>query len=98
MKCNSYNIFFKNFANDAKLSIIMCLQKKPMNVGRIARSVGQEQSAVSHNLQKLMLCKIVDVERKGKKRIYSLNKETIMPLLELVEKHRTTMCCNGCVK
>lgn len=98
MKCNSYNTFFKNFANDAKLEIIMCLQKKPMNVGMIAESVGQEQSAVSHNLKKLMLCKIVDVRKKGKERIYSLNKETIMPVLDLVQKHVKQTCCKGCVK
>ncbi len=98
MKCNSYNTFFKNFANDAKLEIIMCLQKKPMNVGMITTRVGREQSAVSHNLKKLMLCKIVDVKRKGKERIYSLNKETILPVLDLVQKHVKQTCCKGCTK
>ena len=79
-----------------RLQIIEELRKKPMSVGEICEQVGEEQSKISHNLKKLYECNFLDVKQDGKKRIYSLNKETIVPLLELVEKHVRTYCCDGC--
>lgn len=88
----SSNNFFMNFANKAKLDIIMSLKEKPMCVNEIIEKVGGEQSAVSHNLRKLEACHILNVEKKGRKRIYSLNKDTVIPMLKLVEKHVRKHC------
>jgi hypothetical protein len=37
-------------------------------------------------------CKIVNVKKKGKERVYSLNKDTIIPILSIVDKHAKKMC------
>ncbi len=98
MKCLSYNNFFCNFANRTKLSIITALAEREMSVKEIAEKVKAEQSAISHNLRKLLACHILEVRRKGKERIYSLNKETVMPVIKLAETHVKQYCPGGCCK
>jgi DNA-binding transcriptional ArsR family regulator len=69
-----------------------------MNVTEICNCLNQEQSRVSHNLKCMADCHFLTVKKKGKQRIYSLNKETILPLLNLVEKHVQKYCCKECGK
>ena len=96
MKSNTYHVFFTNLANPLKIEIILSLRQKPKNVTQIADSLKVEQSKVSHALKSLKGCNIVDVEQKGKERIYSLNKDTIVPMLQLIDKHSKTHCGGGC--
>jgi len=96
MNCNSYEIFFRNFSNKTKLDIIMALRNKPLSVNELVKILGDEQSKVSHSLTSLASCGILSVKQEGKKRIYSLNKETIMPLIELVSKHVEKHCTGRC--
>ena len=98
MKCSSYEDFFKNFANKTKFIIIMHLKNKPMSVNELSKKMGEEQSKISHNLAKLYKCNILTVKQKGKQRIYSLNKDTIVPLMNLVTKHVEKYCDKSCVR
>lgn len=98
MTKKSYYNFFVNLSNKTKFDIIMALKEKSMNVGEIVKKINAEQSAVSHNLKDLAECKIVEVKQKGKQRIYSLNKETVTPLLKIVEKHVCKCCKLNCPK
>ena len=98
MNCKSYNSFFQNFANKAKLDIILALKTGPKNVSKLCECGCGEQSAVSHNLKKLCDCNILFVETQGRERVYSLNKDTILPLLNLVEQHVKKHCCPRCTK
>ena len=97
MICKSYNYFFMNFANRANLEIIMLLRRSPLNVKTITEKTGMEQSAVSHNLRKLCNCNILNVEKRGRERVYSLNSESVVPIIELVEKH-VKKHCRSCTK
>lgn len=94
----SSNNFFMNFANKAKLDIILSLREGPLSVNKIIEKVNGEQSAVSHNLRKLESCHILHVRKKGRERIYSLNRDTVIPMLKLVEKHVRKHCFKGCKK
>jgi len=96
MKCHSYNTFFETIANKTRLSIVEALTKKPMSVTEICNELKQEQSKISHNLKILSDCHFIDSKKDGKKRIYSLNKDTIVPLMKLVSKHVTKHCCKDC--
>jgi DNA-binding transcriptional regulator GbsR (MarR family) len=69
--------------------------KKPMSVNELAKSIGQEQSMVSHNLKFLLECNFVNIMRDGKKRIYFANKETIGTLFNAVENHAKKFCPTG---
>ena len=70
--------------------------QKPKSVSEICKDINEEQSKVSHNLKKLMECHFLDVERQGKKRIYSLNKDTLLPILAMVSKHVHKYCKEVC--
>ena len=93
---SSYETFFVNFANKTKLDIILSLKEKPRSVSEIVKEIKVEQSAVSHSLKKLNECKIVEVHKKGKERIYSLNKETVIPMMNIVRMHVEKNCDKKC--
>jgi DNA-binding transcriptional ArsR family regulator len=96
---NNYNIFFTNLANPLKIGIILSLRVKEKNVSELVKDLKVEQSKLSHALQSLKACNIVNVNQKGKERVYSLNKNTIVPMLELIDKHASLYCnCSSCMK
>lgn len=89
---NKYYIFFGNLANPLKVEIISILKDKEMSVLELARELNVEQSKLSHALSSLKCCSIVQVRQDGKKRIYTLNKETILPMLKIIDKHEKEFC------
>ena len=95
MKCNAYHVFFGSLANPLKIEIITCLKNKPASVTELSKKLKVEQSKLSHALALLKHCHIVDVKKQGKSRIYSLNKKTILPILDILDKHREIFC-KGC--
>ena len=97
MKNNSYHIFFNNLANPLKIEIIGSLKKTSKSVKELVKELNVEQSKVSHALSALKKCNIVNVIQDGKKRIYSLNKNTIVPMLKLIDRHSKMHCdCKCC--
>lgn len=98
MKCPSYELFFETFSNKTRMRIIEALSLGPKSVTEICKLTKEEQSKVSHSLKKLTECHFLDFRRQGKKRIYSLNKDTITPILNLVEKHVRKYCKEVCTK
>ncbi|MFH2028712.1 MAG: metalloregulator ArsR/SmtB family transcription factor [Nanoarchaeota archaeon] len=98
MKCKSYELFFEVFSNKTRMMIIEALMTGEKSVNDICKITNEEQSKISHNLRKLMECNFLDVKREGKRRIYSLNKDTTIPILQLVEKHVRTYCKETCGK
>jgi DNA-binding transcriptional ArsR family regulator len=87
--------FFVNLANPTRLAVLEQLMQKPMSVNELAEELGQEQSMISHNLKPLLECNFVYSTRDGKKRIYSVNKETIGRLFDAVENHAKKFCPTG---
>ncbi|MCK5149489.1 winged helix-turn-helix transcriptional regulator [Candidatus Pacearchaeota archaeon] len=98
MNNNTYHIFFTNLANPLKIEIIVSLKKREKNVTELSKELKIEQSKVSHALASLRCCNIVKVKQKGKQRIYFLNKDTIIPMLKLIDKHAKTFCKECCCK
>lgn len=86
-KGNLHRIFFKAFSNQTRLEIITLLRKTPMTVTEIGEKTGFEQSRVSHNLRCLEHCGFVKVTPNGNFRKYALDEETIVPIIDLFEKH-----------
>ena len=95
----AYKLFFSSLANANRLMIINVLRAKGRNVSEICQETGFEQTMVSHNLKRLQQCGMVFSEQRGKHRYYSVNKETIKPLLGMIDKHMKQYCCKvieGC--
>lgn len=87
MICNRYVQFFSSLSDKTRLEIIKILRERDQSVGELCEKTEFEQSRVSHNLKKLKELGFVNVEKKGKQRVYSLDKTTVAPLLELIDKH-----------
>ncbi|MBN2330582.1 MAG: helix-turn-helix transcriptional regulator, partial [Candidatus Aenigmarchaeota archaeon] len=69
-------------------SIISLLKRKgPKNVRQICLELGFEQSRVSHNLKSLVACGFVHSEWRGKNKVYALDAEHILPILDEIDKH-----------
>ncbi len=88
----TYHIFFRNLANPIKTNILSALKEKNMSVKELSEKTRIEQSKLSHALSSLRGCSIVMANQKGKERIYSLNKKTILPILKILDKHKCKFC------
>ena len=88
----TYKLFFNTFSSEQRLKILNLLRGKKRNVSEIIKKTGFEQSAVSHNLKRLKSCGFVVQKIKGKYRYYNLNKKTIKPLMNLIDKHMSKFC------
>ena len=84
---NLHRLFFKGFSNQTRLEIIDLLKKKPLTVNEISKKLNFEQSRVSHNLKCLENCGFVSATQEGNFRKYSLDQETILPIVKLFDKH-----------
>lgn len=82
-----HRMFFKAFSNTTRFKIINLLKNDPMTVTEICSKLGFEQSRVSHNLKCLEQCGFVNGKQNGKWKTYSLDKETIIPIIKLFDKH-----------
>jgi len=87
MNGNLPRLFFKAFSNQTRLGIINLLKKESLTVTEICARLNFEQSRVSHNLRCLENCGFVNVEPNGKWKKYSLDQETILPIVRLLDKH-----------
>lgn len=92
----TYHVFFSNLANPLRIKIVTTLQKANKSVTELSEILNVEQSKISHALSSLRCCNIVSVQQKGRQRIYGLNKKTIVPMLNLIEKHAKTVCKGDC--
>ena len=92
MSYGTYHVFFKNLSNALKIRIVSELRDKDMSVNELVEKIGVEQSKLSHALAKLKCCNIVYSKISGKQRNYSLNKKTILPMLNLIDKHEKEFC------
>ena len=84
--------FFSCLSNPTRLATIEKLIEKPMSVNEIAIALGEEQSMISHNLKPLLECNFIISNKFGKKRVYSVNTETIEALLNIVKNHAKKYC------
>ena len=88
----AYKIFFGTLVSESRLKIINLLRKGRKNVSEIMSELKMDQTSVSHDLARLKRCGFVKSEIDGKFRYYSLNEETIKPLMSLIDKHMSEYC------
>lgn len=88
----AYKIFFGTLVSESRLRIINLLRLGKKNVSEIMSELNMDQTSVSHDLRRLRECGFVLSEINGKYRYYSLNKETIEPLMGMIDKHMAGNC------
>jgi len=84
--------FFSTLANPTRLAILEKLSESDLSVTQITESVGQEQSMISHNLKPLERCRLIYAEKRGKSKVYSVNRETVDALFKTVANHAQKHC------
>lgn len=89
---NAYKLFFGTLVSESRLKLINFLRKGEKNVSEIVDELKIDQTAASHDLRRLKKCGFVEVEVRGKFRYYKLNKKTIKPLMDLIDKHMSQHC------
>jgi DNA-binding transcriptional ArsR family regulator len=89
-------IFFETLANEKRFAIIHYLKDRSATMSDIVEELNIEQSITSRHLRRLEHCGFVTAERRGRERIYTLNEETIKPLMRLVERHIERYCAQQC--
>lgn len=87
MKNFSYKLFFHALNNEGRLAIVQLLKNGSKSVKEISKELGIEQSLVSHNLRCLTDCGFVNTKKEGNFRIYSIENETVIPILNSIDKH-----------
>jgi len=89
----SFNDFFAVLSSKQRVKILQLLNREgPHCVNQIKNKLKVEQSAISHDMKRLLGCRFVFVERKGKERVYSINKTIIQPLFNLIREHVEAHC------
>lgn len=88
----AYKLFFGTLTSKDRLLIINSLRNQPKTVNLLQKELKLEQTRLSHNLRRLRHCGFVQVKQKGKYRLYSLNKKTILPLMTIIDKHMKKFC------
>ena len=73
---NATDLFFDAFANKNRFRILIALRNKELCAGELQKSLDIEQTHLSHDLKCLLNCKFINVRKDGRRRIYSINKET----------------------
>lgn len=86
------HLFFETLGNRLKMDILLALEENQLSVNELALGVNQERSKVSHALKSLRGCCFVSSTKRGRQRVYTLNKKTIIPLMNLVDKHMRSYC------
>ncbi len=88
----AYKLFFGTLTSHHRLRIINDLRGKDMSVSELTKKLGSDQTSISHHLARMKRCGFVNVNKRGKYRIYSLNENTIKPMMEIIEKHMDEHC------
>ena len=97
MKDELLDKVFATLGNKQRITILQYLNHAgERSVSEICDDLELEQSAVSHNMRRLLSHHFVKVEPRGKERLYSINTATVQPMFELVGHHMRTHCAKDC--
>lgn len=79
--------FFTAFSDTTRLKILFELIESEKTVTEISEKTGFSQSAVSHQLSKLRILKLIKVRKEGKFAYYSLDDEHIEGIMKTAIEH-----------
>ena len=81
------SLFFLALANQNRLRMLELLSREALTVGEIQRRLGLDQTTVSHSLKCLAFCGFVSYWRRGRNKIYYVDKQSVRDLLRIADEH-----------
>ncbi len=88
----AYYMFFSALANRTRLAIIDILKEEAKTLSEISNALKQEPKVIRQNMEVLEHCVLILSESSGKEKRYSLNKEVLEPLSEILAFHTSKHC------
>lgn len=88
----AYYLFFSALANRTRLAIIDVLKDAPKTILEISEILNLKEAIITYNLRSLEGCLIVNSQKTGKENLYSLNKEIVEPISEILSFHVNKYC------
>lgn len=88
----AYYMFFSALANRTRLAIIDILKEEAKTLSEISNALKQEPKVIRQNMEVLEHCVLILSEGSGKEKRYSLNKEVLEPLSEILAFHTSKHC------
>jgi len=88
------SLLFNALSNESRVGILNLLRNGPKYVVVISEALNIEQTMASHHLKCLAFCGLLTSERLGKTIEYTLNRETVEPILRLADKHISKYAIN----
>lgn len=88
----AYYLFFSALANRTRLAIIDVLEDGPRTIVEISKALDQQEITITHNLKLLESCMIVTSQKSNYEQQFSLNKEIVEPLSEILSFHVNKYC------
>ena len=88
------SMLFNALSNESRVGILNLLRNGPKNVSEISEALKIEQTMASHNIKCLAFCGLVTSQRLGKTIEYTLNRETVEPILRLADRHISKYAVN----
>ncbi len=88
----AYYLFFSALANRTRLAIIDVLREGPKSISGVSDALEQDESVVAYNIKRLEHSALLCSEGSGKEKLYSLNREIVEPLSELLAFHTNKYC------
>lgn len=85
---------FKVLSDKTRLSIILLVKEKEMNVSEISQALNMEQSAVSHQLSVLRKARLLKGRREKRSVFYSPDDQHVYDILNQVIEHVLEEDCN----
>lgn len=82
----------KALADEDRLRIVQALRGGQMHVSQLAEELGEDLANVSHHLQILRRCGILQTKRQGKFILYSLHPD-VFPAAPEKSEHLDLGCC-----
>jgi len=76
---------FEALGNPTRRTLFEMLREGPLSVNELAEALPVSQPAVSQHLQMLREARLVRVEKRGRQRIYSIDREGLAELRSYVE-------------
>ncbi len=95
----AYFMFFSALANRTRLAIIDVLSEGSKTLSDVSLALDQQESAILNDLERLEHCSLMFSQGLGEEKRYSLNKEVVEPLSEILEFHVSKYCpgLNACI-
>ena len=87
-----YYLFFSTLANGTRLAIIDVLKDGPKTIFEISKILDLNEATITQNLKPLESFTIVNSKKIGKENLFSINKEIVEPLSEILSFHVNKYC------